>query len=342
MLKQNRPIITEVKLDSWHSLGYTGKGVTLVILDDNSGGIESMNDYFSTPLGHNGKFGHATAVAQAAHAAAPDMKIIALDGQIGYGKSLDWLRENADSIDLINISLAGINGVITPKFVPLEDLGIPVIVSSGNDGRENKISYPANYDFTIGIGSWDWDDDEVYKYSNGGDDLDAVSPSNIYVENGFGNIVNKIGTSFSSPFCAGMLACFIQWRNERKLPRLKPEEARSFIHDNCVDVLVEGFDNKSGNGLFVMPKLSAMDKYLVPIKEEEPNIEEEVIKHMEQYFKDVPKDFWAFDAIQKLKDRGIAGGRADGTFGPNDVVTRAQFAVMINNAIDYAVKEAKK
>lgn len=49
-------------------------------------------------------------------------------------------------------------------------------------------------------------------------------------------------------------------------------------------------------------------------------------------FSDVSSDYWARSFIQDLANRGILSGFPDGTFRPNDPVTRAQFAAMVRQA----------
>ncbi|NJP11201.1 MAG: S-layer homology domain-containing protein [Leptolyngbyaceae cyanobacterium RU_5_1] len=49
-------------------------------------------------------------------------------------------------------------------------------------------------------------------------------------------------------------------------------------------------------------------------------------------FSDVPKDYWAYPFISQLSALGIIGGFPDGTFKPNQPVTRAEFAVQIQKA----------
>ncbi len=46
-------------------------------------------------------------------------------------------------------------------------------------------------------------------------------------------------------------------------------------------------------------------------------------------FADLPEGHWADDPIQYLMDQGVISGYADGSFHPNDNVTRAQFAKML-------------
>lgn len=48
-------------------------------------------------------------------------------------------------------------------------------------------------------------------------------------------------------------------------------------------------------------------------------------------FKDVSKSHWAYDAIEEAKENGWINGHSDGTFRPNEPVTRAQLAVILSN-----------
>jgi hypothetical protein len=49
-------------------------------------------------------------------------------------------------------------------------------------------------------------------------------------------------------------------------------------------------------------------------------------------FSDVQSNYWAAQFIQELSQRGVIAGFPDGTFRPEEPVTRAQFAAMINKA----------
>lgn len=49
-------------------------------------------------------------------------------------------------------------------------------------------------------------------------------------------------------------------------------------------------------------------------------------------FYDVASNYWAKDFIQELSNRGIIKGFPDGSFRPNDPVTRAQFSAMLRGA----------
>jgi len=51
-------------------------------------------------------------------------------------------------------------------------------------------------------------------------------------------------------------------------------------------------------------------------------------------FSDVQSNYWAAEFIEELSDRGVIRGFPDGTFRPNEAVTRAQFAAMVRQAFD--------
>lgn len=50
-------------------------------------------------------------------------------------------------------------------------------------------------------------------------------------------------------------------------------------------------------------------------------------------FKDVPENYWAYTAIQRLTSNGIASGYSDQTYRPKHEVTRAEFSVFIFRAL---------
>jgi len=52
------------------------------------------------------------------------------------------------------------------------------------------------------------------------------------------------------------------------------------------------------------------------------------------FFPDVPVSYWAFSGISQLVDRGVINGYPDGTFKPENQVTRAEFAKMILLALN--------
>ncbi|HIK04152.1 MAG TPA: S-layer homology domain-containing protein [Trichormus sp. M33_DOE_039] len=53
-------------------------------------------------------------------------------------------------------------------------------------------------------------------------------------------------------------------------------------------------------------------------------------------FSDVSSNYWAARFIQELSQRGVIAGFPDGSFRPEEPVTRAQFAAMVNKAFQKA------
>lgn len=58
-------------------------------------------------------------------------------------------------------------------------------------------------------------------------------------------------------------------------------------------------------------------------------------------FKDVPADAWCYDAVSALSSMGIIQGYQDGTFRPNQPITRAQFAAIVTRFAGAGVSEAQ-
>lgn len=58
-------------------------------------------------------------------------------------------------------------------------------------------------------------------------------------------------------------------------------------------------------------------------------------------FSDVPKDYWAYDAIMAMYNKGVISGCDDGTFKPEDKVTREQFAKMLLLALGLPVNDVE-
>lgn len=59
-------------------------------------------------------------------------------------------------------------------------------------------------------------------------------------------------------------------------------------------------------------------------------------------FSDVSYGSWYYDAVAAASDLGVMNGYGDGTFGPDDPLTREQFATIIANAAGEDVSEADR
>jgi hypothetical protein len=87
---------------------------------------------------------------------------------------------------------------------------------------------------------------------------------------------------------------------------------------------------KSGTALLLMLGMSAgsMAPLVETIVSPAPAVAQAI------NFSDVSSSYWAASFIQELAQRDVIAGFPDGTFRPNDPVTRAQFAAMVRKAFN--------
>ncbi len=55
---------------------------------------------------------------------------------------------------------------------------------------------------------------------------------------------------------------------------------------------------------------------------------------MKTKFPDVPNDAWYAKAVEKVNDMGLMLGYEDGTFRPNDKLTRAEAAIILTRLME--------
>lgn len=75
-------------------------------------------------------------------------------------------------------------------------------------------------------------------------------------------------------------------------------------------------------------KWTGWTKFVKMVQEKQEVVQMSEVKKQGP-FKDVPADFWAAKEIEAVRAAGLMSGRPDGTFGPNEPVTRAQLAVIL-------------
>jgi len=51
------------------------------------------------------------------------------------------------------------------------------------------------------------------------------------------------------------------------------------------------------------------------------------------YFSDVPEGAWYTPFIERLHELGVVGGYLDGSFRPDEIITRAEMAVLVDTAL---------
>lgn len=252
-------ILTEVPF--LHDLGLKGKGVRVAVIDtgidtDHPSKALTNSLFFERcfrtegdcPNGENSaedQNGHGTHVAgiiTGKYGVAPAAKFAALKvlttsntSDTNILNALNYIIANNDTlkIDLVNMSLGG--GAYTtelscntnnPAYIPviasLNNLGITVFASTGNDFSPTKIAAPACVTGVIGVGSINDGNSvfcgtdvyaEVTCFSNAtplqgiGELVDVLAPGcAIYSEYIGGGFENLCGTSMASPTALGVAA----------------------------------------------------------------------------------------------------------------------------------------
>ncbi|MFV1989928.1 MAG: S8 family serine peptidase, partial [Acidimicrobiales bacterium] len=264
--------------------GLTGKGVTVAILDT---GIRRTHEEFAgrllqgadcvhttdedagkgcdpTTSGPADRYhgSHVAGVLGAAegngvgiHGVAPEVtilpiRVLAADG-IGYLSDMTQgvLFAISQDVDVINFSIATRSDFksLNEALNKARDLGIDVVVASGNEGRNgNPKIYPAAYGSTIAVGAVDATG-AVASFSSGGAWLDVVAPGVGIVsaqndsDSAYGT---KSGTSFAAPQVAGLVALMLQAD-----PSLTPSQVRFHLQQTATDRGAPGRDPLYGSGI---------------------------------------------------------------------------------------------
>lgn len=198
---------------------------------------------------------HGTMVASVAAAASNNSQLIAglnhnaklmnLRVLDGYGSTDTSLVTAAvryattKGATVINLSLAATDCSVNQSDPVLEAAlsaakaaGITVVAAAGNEGRisPGNVCFPGSSPSVIGVGATDINDN-LAVFSNFGPELDVSAPGvNVYVDNApstyqpFDSYRSVSGTSFSSPYVAGLAALI-----KTAAPSVSPDDVYRFI-----------------------------------------------------------------------------------------------------------------
>ena len=324
MIEHNQAEFDKSNILKWRSEGYTGKGVNIVVLDDNASPYPKDN--IIEPLKHLDTAvygpGHKSQVCSVVREVLPEANIYAFYWlKYNRDKIIAWIKEHKDIIDVITCSLDTSQGGYD-SLMELKDLNIPLLIAVGNNSKPYG-TLTSSLPFAFGIGGWGEHYDRRAVMSNYGLHLDFMAYTGIYYVSETSNReVQFYGTSCSAPYCAAIIGMYAEWfRMGNKMP-MNTQECFEFLLKNVDDKDEAGRDDNSGYGLVRLP-------------DEIPTIKEEEIK---LEFKDT-KGHWGEQDIDFLVEKGLMQGYPDGTFQPDRALTRAEYASMKAKELGFVKKK---
>ncbi|MCU9614801.1 S8 family serine peptidase [Caldibacillus lycopersici] len=314
-----------VKLRESIQSNFTGKGIKVAVIDTGialhddlqvAGGI-SFVDYTTSYYDDNGHGTHVAGIIAAKNnnigvvGIAPDVqlysvKVLDFDGS-GYisdlVEAIQWSIEN--DMDILNISSGSlVNSQILERMINAAyENGLLIVAAAGNDGTEDTkidtINYPGKFDSTIAVGALDENNQRAI-FSSTGSALEISAPGenivSTYLNNGY---ISMSGTSMATPVVSGIVALL-----KEANPNLTNIQLRSLLQKGSIDLGMQGRDSLFGYGLAQAP----------------------------YYFPDI-YSHWAKTDIIAIYKKGWLVGKSASSFAPEDVLTRAQAAVILSRIL---------
>ncbi len=168
----------------------------------------------------------------------------------GFVDALTWAGSIGARVSNLSATLGGSNSSITNKYQSTYDNGMVHFSSTGNDGI-SSIGYPANLSTVNAVGSIS-DSGNRSTFSNYGSNMAFVAPGEEIRTTdrtgpdgyGGGNFTCTEGTSFSSPYAAGVAALILSVNDG-----MTASDVEYTMNTTCMDRGATGFDNFYGWGI---------------------------------------------------------------------------------------------
>ncbi|MBH5319851.1 S8 family peptidase [Paenibacillus sp. GSMTC-2017] len=168
---------------------------------------------------------------------------------------IEWCVRNG--MDVINMSFGmktrskSLLGAVTSAY----NSGIIIVASSGNDGRQRYVDYPARYPQTISVGATNRLR-RIAPFSNKGAYIDIYAPGDKITSAWLrGNYNEMSGTSMATSHVSGAIALLLSLR-----PGLSPSEIKA-IMKRSMQPLKSSKTRRSVGELDVLRMLQAAEKF---------------------------------------------------------------------------------
>jgi len=287
--------ISSIKAPALWSLGLTGTGVKIAIIDTGAGphadltiagGVNVISGSATKSyVDDNGHGTHVSGIIAAKGSnggvigVAPGSSIYAVKALNAAGSGylsdvisgIDWAIEN--KMNIISMSLGSTQSTISLQNAvdTAYSKGILIVAAAGNSGNSagtgTSVNYPANYSSVIAVGAVDSTNTRAY-FSSTGSKVEVSAPGvsvmSTYLNGGY---IQLSGTSMATPFVAGDLALLKQ-----KYPNYTNVQLRQLLDSNILDLGVKGRDPLYGFGL-IQAVIAATVPVTTPVVVKPPVVE---------------------------------------------------------------------
>jgi len=287
------------KITDYHEKGYKGKGIVIINHE-------------------NGTY-HATCSKNILKIVAPEATIIDASVQVKksngkliyYNFEIDGTKYTPSEMynkfkpNILSVSFEGSSDdeLLEEQLKPLQKQGLIIINGAGNSGNQGVTAKYKNIAIKVGAVTFtannNFTEPIIAGYS--GYDINELNVDFM------GFTGEYSGTSFSCPFVAGQIALLMN-----RFGIMNQSQIYEVLKNCAKDIYREGKDDISGYGIIIMPnKLGVVN----------------------MNFKDT-QGHWAREEIEKAVNNNILNGYPDGTFKPEQTVTRAEMAVIIKRILE--------
>ncbi len=296
---------TFLNVDKYHEMGYMGQGFTVV----NAESYPGKDDHGAMTTGVINDFiPECRVINSVISGSGRDRKIYYRGEYVPLEEAI--IRFNIKA--LTSSHSAAKDKVTLDYFKELQEkYGVIFFSGAGNDAEDGVRNDWNRYNTAIAVGAAQIKENgtiERMYYSSIGDELDFMCFM------GRGN-----GTSSAAPALASLSILLMQRYGD-----ITQAEIIEVFKSLCIDMDIEGWDEKTGWGLPVLPLTDKLEILETLRKGADDNME----------FADVEKDRWSKNFIRICVDEGLLQGYPDGTFKPTQPPTREEIAVILVRLLD--------